>query len=408
MHENYSLRREKILNAVKKSIDELNPEIIVRGRNRNIHSFSEGSTYSIISLGKAATHMARGIDRRIVEKANLRLCISNQKESEVYGFTCFPGDHPIPGINTFTSSEKILDLLKNDSAERLIVLLSGGTSSIFESHIDTITDEQYRDIMGNLINQDYPIEKLNMIRYHLSKIKFGKLLNLCKYRKILIFAISDVPGNEIFLIGSNPFYYAPDSYRKIPEEISEYVIQKEDSVKRKDLTIEYEIILDGSIYAKKLEVLLNSGISKIDLGRIIKGNVISLSTQIIKILRNHYSEINGPFWFVGHGESTAEVIGNGKGGRNSYLSSLIMLHMDDDDIFSFLSLATDGMDGNGNIAGFFVDEELKRTIPRTTLMKYIEESDTASLAIASGNSVITGQTGNNVSDVIIGYFGGKE
>ena len=85
-----------------------------------------------------------------------------------------------------------------------------------------------------------------------------------------------------------------------------------------------------------------------------------------------------------------------------------MLHMDDDDIFSFLSLATDGMDGNGNMAGFFVDEELKRTIPRTTLMKYIEESDTASLAIASGNSVITGQTGNNVSDVIIGYFGGKE
>lgn len=408
MHENYSLRREKILNAVKKSIDELNPEIIVRSRNRNIHSFSEGSTYSIIALGKAAMHMARGIDRRIVEGANLRLCISNQKESEVYGFTCFLGDHPLPDINTYSSTGEILGMLKNDSAERLIVLLSGGTSSIFESHIDTITDEQYRDIMSNLIDRDYPIEELNRIRYHLSKIKFGKLLNLCKYKKITILAISDVPGNEIFLIGSNPFYYAPDSFRKIPEEISQYVVQNEDSGNRKDVTIDYEIILDGSIYAKKLEILLNSESPTIDLGRIIKGNVVSLSAHIIKLLRNHYSEINGPFWFVGHGESTAEVSGNGKGGRNSYLSSLIMLQMDDDDIFSFLSLATDGMDGNGNIAGFFVDEELKRTIPRTALMKYIEESDTASLAIASGTAVVTGQTGNNVSDVIIGYFGGKK
>ena len=64
MHENYSLRREKILNAVKKSIEELNPEIIVRDRMRNMSSFSEGSTYSIIALGKAAVHMSRGIDRR--------------------------------------------------------------------------------------------------------------------------------------------------------------------------------------------------------------------------------------------------------------------------------------------------------------------------------------------------------
>ncbi len=408
MHENYSRRREKILNGVMESIDRLNPGIIVRDRNVKISSFCAGSTYSIISLGKAAVSMARGIDSAIVEKANLRICISNNENSGVDGFECFLGDHPVPGRNTISSTEKIIGMLENDTAERLIVMLSGGASSIFEAHIDTITDEQYGNLMRNLIDGDYPIEELNRIRYHLSKIKFGKLLDLCKYMKISIFAISDIPGDQIFLIGSNPFYHAPDSYRRIPEEVSGYVMQAENSGNRKDIHVEYEIILNGSIYAKELGILVNPEHHPLDLGRIIKGNVISLSTQIIDILRNHYSNTHEPFWFTAYGESTAEVMGNGKGGRNSYLSALILSQMYDGEIFSFLSLATDGKDGNGNIAGFIVDDGLKKTVAAPDLKKYIGDSDTASLAISSGTAVITGQTGNNVSDVIIGYYGGME
>lgn len=76
--------------------------------------------------------------------------------------------------------------------------------------------------------------------------------------------------------------------------------------------------------------------------------------------------------------------------------------------WSFLSLATDGADGNSGLAGFRVDSSLKSQVSDSTIKEYIDRSDAGTLAIKLGRAVNTGPTGNNVSDVVLGYYGGKE
>lgn len=411
MMPDYSERRRIIKDAILESIEVLSPNSIISKRDSEISGFiRKVSSYSIFSLGKASSKMCMGLSKEIIEGSTNSICLSPVGSFEPNGFRNYHGNHPYPGKDTFTSSKEIMETLSNDESEGLLVMLSGGASSMFEVPDQDISQERYLEIMNKLIREDYSIEIINEVRCRLSQVKCGKILSLIKYAKIKIFAISDVPGDRISVIGSNPFYPA-DQHIEIPEELRYSIksLQNDKSnVLRKDIKLpEYSIILSGSIYSKGLIDLIETEFPKVDMGQIIKGNVEDLAPSLMKSIREKYSEINSPFWFTAHGESTATVTGKGRGGRNTYLSSLIIEQANSDEIFSFISFATDGVDGNSDLAGFIVDENIRNTVDKNIIENFIMESDTANLALKCGTDLNTGPTGNNVSDVIIGFYGGK-
>lgn len=406
----YSDRRKTIEDIILKSIKSLSPEIIISKKSKEISNFvTNTSSYSIVAMGKASFKMCKGLDSQVLTGATYTICLSPVGSEEPKGFKNYHGNHPYPGNETFRSSKAILDILMGDESDGLLFLLSGGTSSLFEVPEDNVSQDRYLEIMKRLIRDDYPINVINEVRCRLSKVKCGKTLELTKYKKVKIMAISDVPGGEISVIGSNPFY-PPQIHSDVPHELKDYLgdIWKESppGIKNEITLPDYSIILSGSLYSKFLMDMVETKFPKVDLGGILKGNVKELAPMIMKRLREKYSEINSPFWFTGHGESTAKVTGNGKGGRNTYLSALIIKEAFPNEIFSFLSFATDGADGNSNLAGFIVDEQLKASLDPKVIDNYVEASNTAALAIECGTAINTGQTGNNVSDVLIGFYGG--
>ncbi|EQD77227.1 glycerate kinase, partial [mine drainage metagenome] len=155
-----------------------------------------------------------------------------------------------------------------------------------------------------------------------------------------------------------------------------------------------------------IHIFSEMGLLSINLENILNGEVETIAEQISSKLREIFIERKRSFWFAGYGETTTKVIGKGKGGRNLELSLRIMMKMNPEEIFSFISIATDGDDGNSLMMGMITDNILKERTTNVDLEKYLKNSDSATFAEDFGVAVRTGYTGSNVSDIIIGYYGG--
>lgn len=396
-----------INNGIKEIIKKESPENLVKGQMEIINKFLGDGSFSILSMGKGAEGMSRGIEKTLTLKATNRVGLSPEANI-VSGFKFFKGNHPVPGKDTFRSSKEILKILKNDDSSSLIFLLSGGSSALFEVPIDEISDQEYSKIISKLVTAGLPIDEMNAIRCQLSQVKCGQMVNLTKFKKILILAISDVPMDDLCVIGSNPFYPSCKQAEIHGNFLTEAGIEKREIKYRRDVEVTGKIILNGEKYARDLLALMPDNIEKLFMGKELTGDVNDCADKILHSIRKKYDEIKKPFFFTMCGETTSTVKGNGKGGRNCYLSTIVLQKMDEDEIWAFLSLATDGADGNSALAGFLVDSSLKAKVSNSLIEEYVDRSDTGSLAIKLDRALNFGPTGNNVSDVVLGYYGGRE
>ena len=100
------------------------------------------------------------------------------------------------------------------------------------------------------------------------------------------------------------------------------------------------------------------------------------------------------------GETTVELQGKGKGGRNLQLAAIALdLVQDGEEILSF---GSDGHD-HGPYAGAICDTMTKQAIMAAglDLKQFRDDNNTQVLFEKAGNYLLTGDTGSNVSDLII-------
>jgi glycerate-2-kinase len=110
-----------------------------------------------------------------------------------------------------------------------------------------------------------------------------------------------------------------------------------------------------------------------------------------------------PSAFVLGGETTVDVKGHGKGGRNQEVALSALTGIADLDGFAVAALGTDGIDGNSPAAGAVVDgQSMARAIKLgLQIRKFVAENDSYTLFRKLGDSIITGRTGTNVCDVYV-------
>jgi hydroxypyruvate reductase len=104
------------------------------------------------------------------------------------------------------------------------------------------------------------------------------------------------------------------------------------------------------------------------------------------------------------GETTLEVKGTGKGGRNQEFALVAAREIRDRKGTIVLSAGTDGTDGPTDAAGAFADGT---TIGRARAQgldpeAYLENNDSYTLFDRLGDLLITGPTGTNVMDLVVG------
>ena len=135
-------------------------------------------TVSVIAVGKAAPAMAGAAWHALgASRARRSRDRTDRDQRSGRRFELIVGEHPQPGPGSLSGRRECAgngaQLCPRD--ERLLVLLSGGASSLMAAPAPGITLEEKRQATAVLLRAGADIYALNTVRKHLSAIKGGRL-----------------------------------------------------------------------------------------------------------------------------------------------------------------------------------------------------------------------------------------
>jgi hydroxypyruvate reductase len=114
----------------------------------------------------------------------------------------------------------ILDQLTE--RDLLLVLISGGASSLLPWPADGIKLEEKIMTTDSLLRAGATIDELNAVRKHLSNIKGGQLALRAKRATVIALILSDVVGDRLDVIGSGPTVADPSTFADACDILKKY------------------------------------------------------------------------------------------------------------------------------------------------------------------------------------------
>jgi glycerate 2-kinase len=358
-----------------------------------------GGPATVIAIGKAAPAMCRGAAAAI--GAVTGICVTDHIEAVPVGVELVVGDHPIPGDRSFAAGQAVLDAVTQSSG-RLVALISGGGSALCEHPVAGVSPEFLTVVSGLMLDSGASIGEMNLVRRHLSAIKGGGL-RVISGRPIETYAISDVCGANPAVIASGPTLpqaVDPEAALAIMERIG---IAVPATVARAlfearpapEGDADITVLADGHTAAQAMvDEARSLGVDSEVAAGWVTGPVAPAVETFISG--------DEPGLQVAAGEPEVEVVGRGSGGRNTHAALLAAVAIAGSDSL-FAAFATDGVDGNSGSAGAIVDGD---TIARGgDPMASLASSDSATYLAKTGDLVVTGPTGTNVSDIWVHWRG---
>lgn len=352
-----------------------------------------GEPAVLVAIGKAAAGLARGAAEVLDVIGGV--VVSDHEEPIPSTMRLMLGDHPVPGVRSRRAAEALLRIVSEVPSDiALIALVSGGGSALCELPRPGVTSEYLAMVNRELVAAGAAIGEINLVRGHLSAIKFGGLSRAAG-RPIDTYVISDVAGGDPGLVASGPTV----PHRPEPDAALEVM-------QRASIDIPIEVI--EAMYEttptqpEPTVTLLADGFDALRSIARSAGSEVTLrsewlSGRLESCLRSFMDDA-GPGMTIGVGEPSLEVTGDGVGGRNTHaaLVAATMLEGSDD---MFAAFATDGVDGGSGSAGAISDGS---TMARGgDPMPYLRRFDSATYLARTSDLLICGPTGTNVSDIWI-------
>ena len=204
----------------------------VDGERRVFDSLNNVSQQDLhlIAVGKCAVAMASGAYRACGEKIASSFIVTKDEVFDValnqYPQVSFMrSSHPVPDERSLAAGDALLQYIASTpSRANMLLLISGGTSSLVDVLPDGITLDHVQKINQWLLAHHYSIHEINAVRKRLSRIKGGGLLHYLGKRHCEVKLISDVPGDVAASIGSG--WCLPSSKEfDIPHGLPDWVHQ---------------------------------------------------------------------------------------------------------------------------------------------------------------------------------------
>jgi glycerate-2-kinase len=302
----------------------------------------------------------------------------------------------------------------------LVVLLSGGASSLLASPLPGLTCDDLAATTSALLEGGVEIDALNAVRKHLTRVGGGRLARASRCRRAEVLVVSDVPGDRIDVIASGPL--APDSSsyadavaviepvrERIPAAVRGHLeAGAEETPKpgdpafdrvRTTLLASNRTALcaarDAAAQAGCLAPVLEGG---------LRGEARRAGRRLVALARS--LRCSQPVCLVAGGETAVHVRGHGRGGRNQELALAAALELASSDGLSILAAGTDGSDGPTDAAGAFADGG---TVARgeaagLDAQAALDDNDSHTFFATEGGVFRTGPTFTNVMDVALVYI----
>jgi glycerate 2-kinase len=375
-----------VLNAALAAVD---PEPLTRDALQ-----SRSGPVTLVAIGKGAAAMCRGAALALGPVSGI--CVSSHEDPVPDGVELILGDHPIPGARSFRAGQRVIEAVAG-SRHPIVVLLSGGGSSLCEQPVDGVSTDLIVQATRALLDAGASIADTNLVRRHLSAIKGGGLTRVAG-TPLETYALSDVCGADPSVIASGPTSPQPRDHEAALDIMSRYGIR---------ITEETRIALSAasapSPTGAHIEVLADGRTAAEAAADGARAAGFEASVQpgwihgdAAGALDRFFSSAPAGRMTIATGEPEVEVTGDGIGGRNTHVALLAAERITDTEAM-FCAFATDGVDGNSRAAGAIVaGDTLERGGDHR---QALANSDAATYLESTGDLIVTGPTGTNVSDL---------
>jgi len=329
----------------------------------------------------------------------------------------------VPDEQGEAAALEILEIARSlGEDDLLLALVSGGGSSLLSLPVDGVSMADLKAVTRSLLASGAPIQDMNTVRKHLSRIQGGRLAAATRAR-VLALVISDVTGDDPTHIASGPCSPDPTRYADAIEILGRFGVKPPPSIAahlaRGAEGREPETPKDGdAIFARSENRVIatahaslegaaafvqHRGVTPMVLGDSVTGEsseVAKVYAALARQVRAHSHPFKPPVALISGGETTVTVRGKGRGGRCSeFLLSLALSLEGLDDTWA-LACDTDGIDGSEDNAGALLspDALARAAAAGLAAKKLLADNDGYSFFEALGDLVVTGPTRTNVND----------
>lgn len=422
--------------AFKRALDAADPSKTLPLGLDHVFSQPLSGRCVVLGAGKAAGSMALALEQYAKKNwpsAHLEGMVITRYDHAVPSqiIRVVEAGHPVPDGAGMRAAQETLDWVRTLGAgDQLIVLVSGGGSSLLTLPADGLTIDDLRQTTQALLRSGAPIAQMNIVRKHLSAILGGHMAREAVSRGATInaFLISDVTGDDPSSIASGPC--APDQstfsdaliilkeYDLLSGQVPKAVIQYlEDGVrgihpetpKADDPIFQHSHNhLIGSAHASleaAADYCKSRDVNVMILGDTVMGeakDVALMQASIAREVSTYNQPFGKPIALLSGGECTVTIPSGvkGRGGRCSEF--LLSLFSATEDLPNLAGLAadTDGIDGSEDNAGAWFDFSTRALVLEKAISakKYLSAHDAFGFFSETKTLLVTGPTLTNVND----------
>lgn len=379
----------------------------------------------VVGAGKAAAAMALAVEQHWPAEAALDgLVITRYQHGLLTNrITVVEAGHPVPDE---AGEKAALEILKRVKAltrdDLLLVLLSGGGSSLLALPADGIAVDALGATTRELLRSGAPIQDINTVRKHLSAIQGGRLAAASR-APVHALIISDVTGDDPTHIASGPAAPDPTTYSDALEVLARYEVRAPASVVQHltrgaggELTetpkpgdriftrVRNEVIATAHQSLRAAGAYFTEhGIRSAILGDSVTGearDVAKVYAALALEVHRYGEPWQRPIALISGGECTVTVRGDGRGGRCAEFLLSLAIELQGAEGIHALACDTDGIDGSEDNAGaVLTPDALKRAASKKLRpAALLAGNDAYAFFSALGDLVVTGATRTNVND----------
>ena len=412
--------------ALRRAVIRRGNELVIGQRRYDLRRYDR---VVAVGAGKATAPMARALERCLGSLLQEGLVVVKYGHGvPTTKIVVLEAGHPIPdraGQRAATRLQSLVSTLTR--RDLLIVLLSGGASSLLPAPVKGITLADKRATTDRLLRCGATIQEINAVRKHLSSLKGGRLAEATR-ATVVTLILSDVLGDDLSAIASGPTAPDPTTYREAVAILRRYSIWRTipSRVRQHLLRGQRGLIAEtpkpGSAVFRRVQHHLigsnpialtavtcaarEAGLKTLVYSTMLIGEARTAGNRFGALARSIVKEcrpLSQPCCVVAGGETTVTVTGEGKGGRAQEFAAAAAKEIAGLDHVWVAAIGTDGTDGPTDVAGAVVDGGTMARARRlgVDLEDALTHNNTYPALKRLHSHITTGPTGTNVNDLYL-------
>jgi glycerate 2-kinase len=420
--------RELLVGSFRSALTAADPLVIVPRHLPDPPAPEKGRTV-VVGAGKAAASMAKAVDAHWPAEAPLSGVVVTRyrhgypADEAPKRIRIVEAGHPVPDAAGETTAKEIFALARSlTEDDLLLVLVSGGGSSLLSLPHEGIGMTDLKTVTRDLLACGAPIQEMNVVRKHLSLIQGGRLAAATRARAVSLI-ISDVAGDDPSAIASGPTTPDPSTYQEALEILHRHRVTPPLAVARHlsngargDIAetpkpgdavfarVDNRLIATahGSL-SMAAAFFQQHGVTPLILGDTVTGEareVAKVHAALARQIRLHHHPFKPPVVILSGGECTVTLANaEGRGGRCTEFLLSLAIELGGSNTAA-IACDTDGIDGSENNAGAWLHPEAMARAAKAGLdaRALLHANDSYGFFHALGDLIVTGPTRTNVND----------